>query len=101
MMYVLFQDTINWRIASKYRATVNSLNSLAFRLGLALVGPAIGYGLNKWGMAGTVTTLAIDFLALFFIFTLPLIRKLKWLKVHNKKLFIYEALVFNSFHHRL
>ncbi len=85
MTHVLFQDAINWRIDSKYRATVNSFNSLAFRLGFALVGPAVGHGIDKWSMAGTMTTLACVFLALFFIFTLPLIKKIKVMGGPEKK----------------
>jgi MFS family permease len=74
---VLLRETLNWRIPGKFRATVNSVQSLFFRLGFAIVGPAIGFSIDHLGMAPTLRILGGVFVLLFFFLAIPLIRVLR------------------------
>ncbi|MEI8028113.1 MAG: MFS transporter [Pseudomonadota bacterium] len=78
---VLLRETLNWRIPSNFRATVNSLQSLFFRLGFAMVGPAVGFGIDHLGMARTLQIVGGVFIALFLLLARPLIRILQKLAI--------------------
>jgi hypothetical protein len=71
---VLIADAFNWRVPSKFRATANSIKSLGFRLVFAITGPAVGYGIDQWGMSETLLVLGVIYFALFFVSLFPLVR---------------------------
>ncbi len=79
---VILRDALNSRIDNKFRATINSLSSLFFRLGFALVGPAIGYSIDHFGVSTTLQTIGLCFLALVIALMLPLIMKAR--KINHK-----------------
>lgn len=74
---VLLKDAINWRTASSYRATTNSLQSFFFRLGFAVVGPGVGYLVDRFGIRFTLITLGWIFLSLFVATIPPLIKTIR------------------------
>lgn len=74
---VIFKEAVNWRTPSKYRATVNSLSSFMMRFIFFIVGPMVGYFIDKIGIFMTQRSLAYFFLGLFFIAMLPLIQEIK------------------------
>lgn len=72
---VILRDALNSRIDNKFRATINSLSSLFFRLGFAIVGPLIGYSIDHFGVGTTLQSIGLCFLALAIALMLPLIIK--------------------------
>jgi len=74
---VLLRDAFNWRIPDKFRSTANSVSSLFFRLGFALIGPVVGISIDKWGMQLTLIGLAIFFSIFLVLLTVPLIIEVK------------------------
>jgi len=72
---VLLRDALNWRIPAKFRSTVNSAQSFCFRLGFALFGPLVGYGLDHGGMRTTLVVLGLVFGVLAILVLRPLIKK--------------------------
>lgn len=70
---VLLKDALNWRTASEMRATVNSISSLFFRIGFAIIGPITGYCIDRWGTELTLFGLGALFLILFITVLIPLI----------------------------
>jgi MFS family permease len=51
---ILLKDSLNWRVPSSFRATANSLQSFFFRLGFAIVGPAVGFSIDHFSMKATL-----------------------------------------------
>ena len=78
---VILKDALNWRISSEFRATVNSLTSLFFRLGFCLVGPLVGYLIDTIGIPLTLQYIALAFMILFVILLLPLILEVRKLAI--------------------
>lgn len=74
---VILRDALNWRTPSHFRATANSLTSLFFRLGFCIVGPVIGYLIDKRGLSFSLNTLGLFFCVIFLIFMIPLIKEVK------------------------
>ena len=70
---VILRDALNKRIPSEFRATANSLASFGFRGAFVVTGPIVGYAYDLWGMATTLTMLAIVTLVIFVTLVLPLI----------------------------
>ncbi len=77
---VFLKDALNWRIPNEFRATINSLASLFFRLGFFLIGPFVGYLIDQRGIPYTFQLLAAFFGLLFIFLLLPLVHKVK--RVH-------------------
>jgi len=70
---VVLRDALNQRIASKHRATANSLTSFGFRGAFVITGPLVGYYLDLLGMQATLYLLAGATLAIFAGLIVPLI----------------------------
>ncbi len=79
--YVFLKDALNWNLKPKFRATINSLLSLAFRLGFFILGPCIGFIVEKHGVSITYKSLLLFFSICFFLFMLPLVYALKTKKL--------------------
>lgn len=77
---VILRDALNSRIDNKFRATINSLSSLFFRLGFALVGPAIGYAIDHSGLTQTLQLIGVCFLVLLIALMVPLVIKARKIK---------------------
>ncbi len=73
MTQVLMKDALNSRTPSSYRATVNSMQSFFFRMGFALLGPAVGFLIDAKGMRFSMLILGIMFSVFFVGFLVPLI----------------------------
>jgi MFS family permease len=71
---VLFLEALNERISSAFRATVISLAQLGTRASFCLLGPAIGYGIDAWGLPSVLMALGLLFALAFGLLVLPLIR---------------------------
>ena len=61
MSLTLFYDALNRRIPDDFRATVNSLVSLAVRSLFIVTGPMLGWALDNLGMRTTLLGLALIF----------------------------------------
>ncbi len=70
---VLLRDSVNSRIPSEIRATVNSLANFGFRIAFAVVGPLVGYVFELGGMRVTWLLVAVGSLVLNMALILPLI----------------------------
>jgi MFS family permease len=71
---VLIRDAINVRVPSEMRATANSVGSLGMRLVFALVGPAVGRGMDVHGVGPTLLVLGVAFAAAGGLVCAPLLR---------------------------
>jgi MFS family permease len=74
---IILKDALNWRVPSQFRATVNSLSSLFFRLGFALVGPVVGYLIDRIGLTMTSGYLSLVFFVIFLATIIPLLIEVK------------------------
>ncbi len=74
---ILLRDAFNWRIPSQFRATANSLTSLAFRFGFCLVGPFVGYMVDKKGLSISLQYIGLVFAILFVALMIPLILEVR------------------------
>ena len=70
---VLFLDALNGRISSAFRATVISLAQLGLRASFCLLGPLVGYGIDRWGLPTVLSALGILFSIAFVVLLLPLV----------------------------
>lgn len=64
--YVFLRNEMNLKLKSKFRATMNSIQSLFFRVGFFIIGPILGYIVNEYDIR-------IGYLSLFALFSLCLI----------------------------
>jgi MFS family permease len=78
---VLLQDAFNWKIPSTYRATGNSLQSLAFRASASVITPLIGLAVDAWGLPTGLCILGVTFSALVLLLALPLYHRIHELHV--------------------
>ena len=70
---VLFLNALNERISSAFRATVISMASLGTRASFCLLGPVVGYGIDRWGLPSVLLALGILFSVAFVFLLLPLV----------------------------
>jgi len=74
---VILRDALNWRIPSEFRATANSLSSLFMRGSFGLIGPLIGYTIDKKGIPITLQYLGGVFFIICVFVMFPLIREVR------------------------
>ena len=70
---MLFLDALNERISSAFRATVISMVQLGVRASFVLLGPLVGYGIDRWGLPSVLSALGILFSIVFVFLLLPLV----------------------------
>jgi predicted MFS family arabinose efflux permease len=70
---VVLRAALNSRVPGRYRATVNSLVSFAFRGTFVVTAPLVGWALELWGMATTLWLLATGSLVIFGALMVPLV----------------------------
>lgn len=76
---VILVNALNRRLPGKFRATVNSLNSLLFRFGFIVTGPALGFVADQYGLSAALTLAGIGSGLAFVLLMLPLIKAVKGL----------------------
>tara|TARA_R110002110_G_scaffold415748_1_gene654826 strand:- start:61551 stop:62774 length:1224 start_codon:yes stop_codon:yes gene_type:complete len=72
----LFYEALNRRVPGNFRATVNSLVSLAVRAVFIVTGPLLGYALDTRGMESTLLILAVIFTPLMIVVLVPLLGRI-------------------------
>jgi len=70
---VLFMEALNERISSAFRATVISMAQLGIRASFCLLGPLVGYGIDRSGLPSVLSALGILFSLAFVVLLLPLV----------------------------
>jgi hypothetical protein len=70
---VLFLQALNERISSAFRATVISMKNLGVRASFCLLGPLVGYGIDRSGLPSVLSALGILFSVAFVFLLLPLV----------------------------
>jgi MFS family permease len=70
---VVFLTALNEKISSAFRATVISMAQLGTRASFALLGPLVGYGIDRWGLPSVLSALGILFSIAFVFLLLPLV----------------------------
>ena len=70
---VLFLNALNEKISSAFRATVISMANLGTRASFCLLGPLVGYGIDRWGLPSVLSALGILFSIAFVFLILPLV----------------------------
>lgn len=73
---VVSRDLLNQNMDSSLRATANSILNFLFRIVFAIVGPGIGFSIDRWGLNTTLTAISLIFLFCVFFITIPLWRRL-------------------------
>jgi MFS family permease len=73
----LFYEALNRRVPGHFRATVNSLVSLAVRAIFIGTGPLLGYALDRFGVTSTLLTLLAIFTPVIAVVLLPLIARIR------------------------
>ena len=70
---VLFLNALNEKISSAFRATVISMANLGTRGLFALLGPLVGYGIDRWEVPSVLWAMGSLFLIAFVFLLLPLV----------------------------
>jgi hypothetical protein len=70
---VLFLNALNEKISSAFRATVISMANLGIRASFCLLGPLVGYGIDRWGLPPILSALGILFSIAFVFLLVPLV----------------------------
>jgi MFS family permease len=70
---VLFLNALNEKISSAFRATAISMANLGTRAAFCLLGPLVGYGIDRWGLPSVLSALGILFSIAFVFLLLPLV----------------------------
>jgi MFS family permease len=73
----LFYEALNRRVPGNFRATVNSLVSLAVRAIFIGTGPLLGYALDRFGVTSTLLTLLAIFTPVIAVVLIPLIARIR------------------------
>ena len=73
----LFYEALNRRVPGHFRATVNSLVSLAVRAVFIGTGPLLGYALDSLGVTSTLLLLAAIFTPLMALVLIPLVVRIR------------------------
>lgn len=76
LISVLLGDALNRRVPGSHRATVNSMASCLFRVGVVLGGPWTGFAVDVWGMQAALIGLCVISIPVSAGLLLPLIRVL-------------------------
>jgi len=78
---VILQDALNWRLPSSFRATGNSIKSLMFRLSFGVVGPVMGFAIERTSLNMALAMIGMSFTLLLVVLMLPLCRRVEELKL--------------------
>lgn len=70
---VILNDALNRRLKGEYRATANSIVQMGGRIFFITVGPLVGMGVDKLGIAQTATYLGLFYIFIFIVVMLPLL----------------------------
>ncbi len=73
---VISRDLLNQTMDPALRATSNSMLNFLFRFTFAILGPAVGFSIDRWGLNFTLLGLSGFFLICFLFITVPLLRRL-------------------------
>jgi MFS family permease len=73
---IVSRDLLNQTMEPELRATANSILNFLFRIIFAIVGPAIGFSIDRWGLDAILYAISGIFLVCFAFITLPLCRSL-------------------------
>jgi MFS family permease len=73
----LFYEALNRRVPGNFRATVNSLVSLAVRAVFIGTGPLLGYTLDRFGVTSTLLILLAIFTPIIAVVLIPLIARIR------------------------
>jgi MFS family permease len=73
----IFYEALNRRVPGHFRATVNSMVSLAVRAVFIGTGPLLGYALDSVGVTSTLLLLAAIFTPLIAIVLIPLVLRIR------------------------
>ncbi|MDO9478506.1 MAG: MFS transporter [Pseudohongiella sp.] len=77
---VILVNALNRRIPGKFRATLNSLNSLLFRFGFIVTGPALGFVADHYNIQTALLLIGVFSALCFVLITLPLIKAVRTLQ---------------------
>jgi len=77
---VILVNALNRRIPGKFRATLNSLNSLLFRFGFIVTGPALGFVEDRYDIHTALLLIGVFSAMCFVLITLPLIKAVRTLQ---------------------
>jgi hypothetical protein len=77
---VILVNALNRRVPGKFRATINSLNSLLFRFGFIVTGPVLGFVADQYDIRTALLMIGMFSALTFVLITLPLMRAVRTLQ---------------------
>ncbi len=77
---VILLDALNSRVSADMRATANSIASLGIRLSFALVGPLLGWVIDRSGYSLAFYMMGGLYVVVFFLVNLPLLAQRRFFK---------------------
>ena len=80
----LFYEALNRRVPGDFRATVNSLVSLAVRAIFIVTGPVLGFALDRYGMQATLLGLVALFAPVAALVLVPLVLRIRRERADDK-----------------
>jgi MFS family permease len=80
----LFYEALNRRVPGDFRATVNSLVSLAVRAIFIVTGPVLGFALDHYGMQATLLGLVALFAPVAALVLVPLVLRIRRERADDK-----------------
>lgn len=72
---VMMREALNQILPTKMRATANSLYSLFFRLVFVFTAPALGWGIDTYGVSPVFVALGTFYVIVFAFLMIPLVRQ--------------------------
>ncbi len=84
IMSVIYKEEFNNLVPEEFRATANSIFSLAFRFSFMIIGPCLGFTIDKYGLKYLFLFLSIIFTLAAILFLKPLFSALPEFRSHKK-----------------
>lgn len=72
---VIFRDALNKRVTGDFRATANSVTQMGVRIIFIIMGPLLGFFIDRDGLQSATLLMVIFYLFVFIFAVLPLLRE--------------------------
>ena len=74
---VILKDALNKRVTGDFRATANSIAQMGARVFFTILGPFLGFYIDKFGLSSGAFSMGVLYSFIFFFAIIPLIRQRK------------------------
>ena len=74
---VILKDALNKRVTGDFRATANSIAQMGARIFFTLLGPFLGFYIDRYGLSSAAFSMGILYSLIFLFVIIPLVRQRK------------------------